>query len=354
MVLRRGLLLLVAATLLTGLLGGLARLGVLLAWGPQVAGAHGALLVLGAFAAVIGVERAVALGDARGLLAPMLSALGAMGLIVAAPFAPWLLTAGALALVFLNLIIVRRQPAAFTVLMALGAAVLAFSAAAWASGASLQAVSPAWQVFFVLTIVSERLELSRLVATPRWATSALVLLCASAAVFGGASALGLDVGRLLGGVFVALGAWQLRFDLARVVLRRGGLPSFSATGVLLGAGWLVVAGVLLLLPESGTWRTDAVLHAVFIGYVLSMVFAHAPIILPAVARLDVPFTPALFLPLALLHLGLAVRVGADLGGSFALRQAGAIVSAVSLVVFAVTVVLSRVTRGRRELVRSAG
>ena len=57
MVLRRGFLLLVAATLLTGLLGGLARLGVLLAWGPQVAGAHGHCWSLGAFAAVIGVER---------------------------------------------------------------------------------------------------------------------------------------------------------------------------------------------------------------------------------------------------------------------------------------------------------
>ena len=61
--LRRGLLLLVAAALVTGVLAGLARLGIFVAWGPRYVSLHGTLLVLGAFSTVIGVERAVALGQ---------------------------------------------------------------------------------------------------------------------------------------------------------------------------------------------------------------------------------------------------------------------------------------------------
>lgn len=62
-----------------------------------------------------------------------------------------------------------------------------------------------------------------------------------------------------------------------------------------------------------------------------MVFAHAPIILPAVARVSVPFHPALYAPLAVLHLGLTARVAGDLLGQATLRSTGAIKGAFILV-----------------------
>ena len=85
---------------------------------------------------------------------------------------------------------------------------------------------------------------------------------------------------------------------SRVVLRRGGLPSFSATSVLLGAGWLVVAGVLLLLPR---WNVADRRHCCTPSSSATMLDglcarAHH---LAGGGALDVPFTPALFLPLAL-------------------------------------------------------
>ena len=53
---------------------------------------------------------------------------------------------------------------------------------------------------------------------------------------------------------------------------------------------------------------DAALHAVFVGFVFSMVFGHAPVIVPAVLRVRFPYHPVLYAPLALLHASLAVRV----------------------------------------------
>jgi len=53
---------------------------------------------------------------------------------------------------------------------------------------------------------------------------------------------------------------------------------------------------------------DAALHAIFVGFVFSMVFGHAPVIVPAVLRVPLPYHPALYGPLALLHASLVLRV----------------------------------------------
>ena len=145
-----------------------------------------------------------------------------------------------------------------------------------------------------------------------------------------------------------IGLWQLRFDLARRTVRLPGLPRFAALGVLLGAAWLAVCGALVAtreVPAAGPVY-DAALHAVLVGYVLSMVFAHAPIILPAVARVRVPFHAVLYLPLATLHLGLALRVIGDLAGSAVLRSTGAGANAAALVLYALSVLWA--VRARRQ------
>lgn len=347
LLLRRGLLLMVAAALLTGVFAGLARMGVVVAWGPTYVLTHGPLLVLGAFSTVIALERAVAFGRAWGLLAPCVGAAAAVAMLCGAPWAPWVATASAVALVGLNAAIVKRQAAAFTWLMLLGSAVLLLGDVVWALGRPVYEVVPTWLAFFVLTIVAERLELSRLAPTPRWASVALVALASLLALLACACALGFAPPlRVLGVVLALVGAWQLRFDLARRVLRRPGLPRFAALGVLLGAAWLLVAGMLLAslgLPPAGPLY-DAELHCVFVGYVLSMVFAHAPIILPAVARVSVPFTKLLYAPLAVLHLGLVARVTADLVGDALMRRAGGIANAVALGLFVLVVLYARVPR----------
>ena len=78
--------------------------------------------------------------------------------------------------------------------------------------------------------------------------------------------------------------------------------------------WLAVAGVAWALAGVTTTPAahDVVVHTIFLGFVMSMVLAHAPVILPAVLRRPVPYRPLLWVPLVVLHVALLVRVAGDL------------------------------------------
>lgn len=342
--LRRVLLGFAAAAAVAAVASGLARMGFALRLGEARAGEHGPLFVVGLFGTVIALERAVALGGRLALLAPGLAALAGAMLLLGTPGGAGFATASAGALVLLNLTLARRQWAPFTGLMLLGSVSLLAGSLAWSLDRPVFQVAPAWIGFFVLTIVAERLELSRLQPTPRWAQHAVLGLGLAHAVTAGGYVLGLGLApRLFGLTLLGLGIWQLRFDLARRTLRQAGLPRFAAAGILLGAAWLAASGLLFLstpIPVAGPLH-DAALHGVFVGYVLSMVFAHAPIILPAVAKVALPFHPILYAPLAVLHLGLFVRVAGDLLAVAVLRETGGLLNALALVSFAAAVLYAR-------------
>lgn len=351
MTVRRVLLLLVAGAALTAVLGGLARLGLGIGFGPAMADRHGPLFVLGVFGTVISLERAVALGRSWALAAPVVSVAAASSLLLRLPFAPALFVVAVALTLLVNAVIIRRQSAAFTWLMLLGSVTLLEGTFAWARGAAVFDVIPGWKAFFVLTIVAERLELSRLVPTPEWARGLVVLFATGLGLTTGAGLLDVDgAGPLAGMMMALLGLWAFRFDLARRTVRQRGLPRYTALGVLLGAGWLVVSGlglVALEVPPAGP-RYDAVLHALFVGYVLSMVFAHAPLILPAVARIALPMHAALYVPVVVLQLGLVLRLVGDLAEVGWLRQLGAALNVATLGLFLISVLISRRASVRRD------
>jgi len=58
--------------------------------------------------------------------------------------------------------------------------------------------------------------------------------------------------------------------------------------------------------------------------VLSMIMGHAPVIMPAVVRRPLPYIPALYCPVILLHLSLALRlaVGDARGLTWAVQTGG--------------------------------
>ena len=95
--------------------------------------------------------------------------------------------------------------------------------------------------------------------------------------------------------------------------------------MLAGYGWLAVAGAVWLLVGVTTTPAahDVVVHTIFLGFVLSMVLGHAPVVLPAVLRRQVPYRPLLWLPLVALHAALALRVAGDVTGNRGLLVVGA-------------------------------
>ena len=79
-----------------------------------------------------------------------------------------------------------------------------------------------------------------------------------------------------------------------------------------------------------------------------MVFGHAPVILPAVLRVAIPYRAALYLPLALLHLSLAARVAGDIAANAPLRAAGGAGNALAIAVFIVTAAALALSSTRKE------
>jgi hypothetical protein len=198
-----------------------------------------------------------------------------------------------------------------------------------------------WLAFLVLTIASERLELSRLLRPP---ASARVSFLAAALLVGGGAALGVlsRSGAILTGLgFLGAVGWLCRYDIAMRTIRGRGQTRFFAAAMLSGYAWLGVAGLLLLLAGDPALHYDAVLHAVLIGFVVSMVFGHALIILPAVTGSVLRYHSSLYLPLGLLQLSVAMRVLGGVAGLEPLRFVSGPATAAAIVVFALTLVLVR-------------
>lgn len=315
---------------------------------PEV---HGMLLVLGFVGTLIALERAVALARPAGYLAPAL--LGAGGLLLVSPSPLWtgrtLLLAGAAALALLYVPLWRRQRDDAVLVQALGAVLATGAAALWLGGVTVGALLP-WLVgFIVLTIAGERLELARLAMGPGAGTR-LVGLATAVVVSVVASLLWPATTPLLGAALLALVGWLAVHDVARRTVRSTGQVRFMAASMLAGYAWLAVAATVWLVggPTTGGTAYDAVVHAVFLGFTMSMIMAHAPVILPAVLRSPLPYHPVLLVPAVLLHASLVLRlwVGDALGSATAWQVGGAL-NITALLAF-VGVVVWLVVRSRRE------
>lgn len=69
------------------------------------------------------------------------------------------------------------------------------------------------------------------------------------------------------------------------------------------------------------------------GFVFSMVFAHAPIIWPSVLGGEIRFSPRFYGHLVLLHLSLLVRVAADLAAWEPGRRWAVLVNTAAVLLF---------------------
>jgi hypothetical protein len=330
---------LVVASLSAGIAGGLMRAGFAVSPAPgALAGNallhHAALMLGGFFATVIGIERAVALKARAAFAAPLASGFAGVLLLAGqAALAAMVLVIAALAFVAVNGAIVRRQAAAHTRLLLFAALAWLAGNALFAAGGADMAVFAWWFLFITATIAAERLELTRL--TPRPAQAQPMLFAVLAAGVAGAvlsSVSALAGGVLYGVALTALAAWFGAYDIARRTLFTRGLSRYMAVCLLGGYGWLAVAGICWATNALGFPARDPALHALGLGFIVSMVMAHALVILPAVTRIRLDFTPVFYAPVALLHASLVLRLASE-----TTHTTGAALNAAALAVFALTV-----------------
>jgi hypothetical protein len=326
---------------------GLLRLGwaLPLPWPDQLI-LHGPLMIGGFLGTLIGLERAVGLARPWTYAAPVCSAAGAILLVLGppGPAGPVLVTAASAIVTLAFVVILRRERSLSAATMATGAAAWLLGNTYWWLGAAIYRVVFWWIAFVVLTIAGERLELNRVLRPTRAARAAFVgavaLLMAGVVLVTRRPEAGV---RVAGIGLVAVSGWLAVSDVARRTVRQRGLTRFMAVSLLLGYAWLAAAGAAAIVTgamEPGLAH-DALLHAIFLGFVVSMIFGHAPVVFPAVLATPLPYRPRFYAHLILLHGSVGIRVAGDLLEPLAAYRAwGGLLNAAALILFVVNTLSS--------------
>ncbi|MDZ7657711.1 hypothetical protein [Fodinibius sp.] len=332
------LLILAAIGLLTGLYSGLLRLGLLSSAEPAISPiAHGPLMINGFLGTLIGLERAAALEHKWAYTAPVFMAASTILLLIGFPIpSNWALIIGSVGLTAVMGYLYYLQPKIYHLIMALGAASLLAGNVLFVAEFPIYELVGWWAAFPMLTIFGERLELNRIMRPPKRAQHLFAIL-----ILGWISALALThfdrtIGWILASLLlIVIAGWLIKYDVARRTIKSTAWTRYSAISLLTGYGWLILTGLFGLwkgFPTAGPIY-DALLHMLFVGFVFSMIFAHASVIIPSLSGKLVPYHKYFYLPLILLHLFLLARVIGDFAWWPVVRKIGSYGNVIAILLF---------------------
>ena len=299
---------------------------------------HGALMVGSFLASLIFLERAVTFSQKWVLLLPLVNGLSGVAFLGSFPLvAQALLVVGTAGFLIMCGYFIYRHKELYYYVFFSGAFTLLTGNIILLKTHFYPVAVPWWMGFLLFTIVAERLELSRFLKIKRWKQNLLLALLALLIVslflpFHGPGHIAFAC------LLIAVSLWLLKYDMARHSIRIKGQHRYSALLLITGYVWLLVTGLVFIFSNYLPFGYDAALHSFFVGFVFSMIFSHAPIILPAVLKLPIKlFRPFLYWWFLLLQLSLLLRVGADIGGHQALRKIGGLMNGVAILLFFVSV-----------------
>lgn len=323
--------------LLFALWAGLLRLGWTLPTFPTLSSAHGPLMIAGFLGVLIPLERAVAIRQKWMFAVPIVTSSGWIALFFSTPASAVLIILGSLGTLAILGVMVRREPQVHTITMMLGALSWVVGNFLWLFGLPIFKIIFLWMAFLILTIGGERLELSRVLqptALQRRTFVGITIALLSGAIL---SLFTLEWGARLSGLsMLALALWFLNTDLARRNIRhKNPLTRYIAICLFSGFIWLGIGGILNFIFGASYAGPlyDAALHTIFVGFVMSMIFGHAPIIFPAILGAPITYTPTFYTHLSLLHLSLIVRIVGDLSGQMDIRRIGGLLNEVAILLF---------------------
>jgi hypothetical protein len=327
-------------SLLAGLWSGLVRLGwILPVPNDKFPLTHGPVMVVGFLGTLIGLERAVALERLWSYGIPILTALSMVSLLTdfSTPLSALLAVLASLLMVAVFIVLYRQYPSEHFIVMGLSAFAWLVGNVLWLMSSPIFRLVPWWVAFLVLMIAGERLELSRVRRPPVRVRTIFYMSLAIVTVGTIYCLWDFHFGLRIAGLgLLAIALWLLRYDLAWQSARQSGLPRFMAICLITGYFWLAAGGLLWIFFaqffSAGPYY-DAMLHAIFLGFVFSMIFAHAPIILPTITGLALPFGNLFYLHAGLLHVSLLLRVAGDLGKWHSLQQWGGMLNVLSVLLF---------------------
>lgn len=311
----------VMLSLIVGIIGGWLRLG----WAQfnitEAAFHHGIIMTGSFIGALISMERAVVMEKKAWFLIPILAILALpLNLYGFTQIAIISLVLSSAGLTFLMYIQSTRVKEASHYVITLGAFSWAVGNALLLKSDFIPMVVPWWIAFLLFTIVGERLELSRFLPVKKIFIVLLYVLIVGVFAsffipfhFGGS--------RITGILIALIALWLLRFDMARKSIKKKGEYRYIGLGLIVGFVWLLVHALIMIFMENHALYYDLWVHSFFLGFAFSMIWAHAPIIFPAVVKVKrLIYHPMLFIPWLLFQLSLIGRVWASFAGNIELRQ----------------------------------
>lgn len=332
------LLVFAGTSLLAGLCSGLFRLGLLTDISPHISPLlHGPLMMNSFLGTLISLERAAALERKWAYSAPIVFAAANVTLLSGSLLlAQLLFVIGAIIFLSITIFLYQLQKQDYHFLMILGAASLLTGNLLFFCELPIFDLVSWWISFLLLTIFGERLELNRIMRPSGKARTVFMFLCLlwiSGCVL-------IYVNRPIGwtiasAALVLLALWLFRYDVARRTIKGIAWTRYSAVCLLLGYVWLIIAGffgIFYNLSFAGPIY-DAQLHMIFIGFVFSMIFAHASVIIPSLSGKLIPYHHYFYLPLAFLHISLIMRIIGDVYWLSELRKAGSYMNVIAILLF---------------------
>ncbi|MDW7978679.1 MAG: hypothetical protein RMH74_07740 [Candidatus Caldarchaeum sp.] len=312
--------------LMLGLVGGLSRMGLVQPPLQQIAQNHGPLMVVGFLAALIAAERALTLNNVLMAVASTHFSLG--GLLLMFPLeilnaVLWL--GGGIAFLLWSVwtVVKFRKNFSTVFFVAAGFLLLAGNIFFILNYPTTYYVF-AWTIFFTSFIVGERMDMLKITKASK--ASYLSAATSIPMAFMGLASMNKY---FFSALFILLLLSVARHDVALRFIKRGGFSRYLSLGLFTAYLWLAVSAVLWLLSSS----TDVMLHSVFLGFVGTMVFAHAPIILPALLKTRHFYSPLLYIPFTLLQLSTAIRLVSAQTLQIGLWSLSGALTVVSVVVF---------------------
>jgi hypothetical protein len=335
------LLPLVILGLLTGILAGWIRIG----WNFPMAGTmgeHGAYMVGGFLGTLICLERTVNYPNRLALIVPAVNSLSIIFLLAGYSLIAYIfLLAGGIGLTIVYLKLYAKHKNFYLLLLMSGALCYVIGNALLIKSSFYPPSVMWWIAFLFLTITGERLEFSRFLNISGFKQTILVilLLLFVAGIMSPFHSVG---GYILAISMIGCSVWLLKYDMAKHSLKKPGQTFYNGVLLITAYIWLGITGLFMAYGSYFGLLYDAALHTFFLGFVFSMIFAHAPVILPAVLRLRVNlFSPTLYIWFVFLQATLLLRISGVFSATAPYKQLAGLLNGIAIIGFFINMAILR-------------
>ncbi len=334
--------------LVSGITGGFLRTGCFVFPGQGISMAHGLLMTGGFMGSLISMERNLEMKQKGWAIVPVLSMSSAVFFILGE------LTVGLVLLILSSIGLIAmvyfqsmNHPKAGKWMMLIGALcwltgnLLVYKSNMIAMGSSW------WEAFILLTILGERLQLS---SERSWANRYLAVLLVLFGIFFFGMFLPFHGNGtiFMGYAIVGIGTWFLVSDLHEGVLSNSSENRFCKLAILLGYTWLIGHGIWLLIGSSHPYFYDVLLHTFFLGFAFSMIWGHAPKLLPLFLNLrGTVFYDKLWWGIMVFEFSLASRMVASILEIPPLRKVFVVINGLVILLMFIMLLVGLVAKVRR-------